>query len=66
MLANKDIRRECRKHNVRLWEIANRLDISESTMTRKMRVELPNDQRIYLLHVIDQIAQCKAKGTGGE
>ena len=38
---NQVIRREARACNVPLWRIAVRLGISEPTMTRRLRTELP-------------------------
>ena len=43
--ANQDIRDYAAKKGVYFWEIAMKLSISEPTMTRWMRVELPEDKR---------------------
>ena len=42
---NQAIRREARACNVPLWRIAVRLGISEPTMTRRLRAELPADEQ---------------------
>ena len=45
MKANYEIRSECHKHNIKLWELAEWIGVSESTMTRKLRQELPSEQK---------------------
>ena len=54
--ANQDIRDYAAKKGVYFWEIAMELGISEPTMTRWMRVELPEDKRREIKWIIDNIA----------
>ncbi len=54
---NQVIRREARACNVPLWRIAVRLGISEPTMTRRLRKELPEEERQKILDVIHQLAE---------
>ena len=54
---NQAIRREARACNVPLWRIAVRLGISEPTMTRRLRTELPADEQQRILTVIHQLAE---------
>lgn len=54
---NQVIRREARACNVPLWRIAVRLGISEPTMTRRLRKELPEEERQKILNVIHQLAE---------
>ena len=61
MKANSDIRSECRKHNVKLWELAEWIGVSESTMTRKLRQELPSEQKDHILSMILKLAEHKAE-----
>lgn len=56
MLANNDIRETAKEKNVRLWEIADRLRISDPTMTRKLRKELTDREKAFYFDIIDQIA----------
>lgn len=60
MLANNDIRTAAKEKNVRLWEIAECLKISEPTMTRKLRHNLPQTEKQNMLKIIDSIAAEKA------
>ena len=41
MTANADIKTAAKAKNVCLWEIAEELDIADTTMSRKLRRELP-------------------------
>lgn len=59
MLANTDIRETAKKRGVRLWEIAEYLDVSDPTMTRKLRRELSANEKQRILGIIDEIAAAK-------
>lgn len=61
MKANFEIRDECRQHNVKLWELAEEIGVSEATMTRKLRRELPHEQQEHILTVIREIADKKGE-----
>ncbi len=53
---NLKIREAAKSAGVPLWAIAGALGISEPTMTRKMRRELPADEQEKILGVIGKIA----------
>ena len=55
--ANKDIREAAKKQRVCLWEVAERLGVSEATMVRKLRRELPEEERTEILGIIEEIAK---------
>ena len=59
--ANQDIRDYAAKKGVYFWEIAMELGISEPTMTRWMRVELPEDKRREIVQIIDKIADSRLR-----
>lgn len=63
MLSNLDIRKKAQTKGVFLWEIAAALKISEPTMTRKMRAELPADEKSRIFNLIDSIAENKAAAS---
>ena len=54
--ANQEIREYAAKNGVYLWEIALALGISEPTMTRKLRTELPDREREEIMRIINDIA----------
>lgn len=56
-MANQDIRQYAKKAGVRLWEVAEFLGISDPTMTRKLRHELPETEKTKLFEIIDKLAQ---------
>lgn len=56
LLANTDIRATAKAKNVRLWEVAEYLKISDPTMTRKLRKELPDTEKQRIFKIIDNIA----------
>lgn len=56
MLANTDIRTTAKENGVRFWEIAEHLKISEPTMTRKLRKELPDSEKQEIFKIIDELA----------
>ena len=54
--ANIDVRKEARKCKVPLWAVSNAMGISEATMTRKLRCELPKEEKTQILSVIHSLA----------
>ncbi|MCQ2416520.1 MAG: hypothetical protein MJ071_01760 [Oscillospiraceae bacterium] len=58
--ANQDIRDYAAQKGVYFWEIAMQLGISEPTITRWMRVELPEDKRREIRQIIDKITDSKS------
>ena len=56
MLANSDMRSTAKTKGVRLWEIAEFLKVSDPTMTRMLRRELPNKEKQRFLSIIEEIA----------
>ena len=56
MLANTDVRTTAKENGVRLWEIAEHLKISDPTMTRKLRKELPDSEKQEIFKIIDELA----------
>ena len=56
MLSNNEVRKNAKEQGVRLWEVAEVLNISEPTMTRKLRKELPTAEKERILSIIEDIA----------
>lgn len=59
-MKNLQIRNAAKNAGVRLWQIAIKLGVSEATITRWLRRELPDAERDKLLVIIDEIASEKA------
>lgn len=56
-MANEELRNKIRIANVRHWQIAHELGISEETLCRHLRFELPQAERERLLAALDQLTQ---------
>lgn len=53
---NLDIRKEAEQSNVKLWRIADYLGISDGNFSRKLRKELPEEEKQKILKIIDELA----------
>lgn len=49
-MANEELRSYLKANKVRIWEVANVIDIHETTLVKKLRTELDPEfkQKIYL------------------
>lgn len=56
---NTEIKSYALIHGVKLWQIAEKLRISEATMTRMLRKELPQAKKQEIMTIIDQISEGK-------
>ena len=52
-LANKDIRFACMEQGVKFWQVALQLGISPETFTRRMRVEMNEDEKKEVSRAIE-------------
>lgn len=55
-LANQEIRAAAKNTGVRLWQVAERIGITDATFSRKLRRELPEQERKHILGVIGELA----------
>ena len=53
---NEDVKQFATDKGVRLWELAARLGVNDSNLSRKLRVELSPEERSRMLWIIDDIA----------
>ena len=56
-MENLEIRAACMKLGKKQWEIAKALGYSETHFSRKLRYELPRDEREKMLVAIAQLAE---------
>ncbi len=56
-MQNIDLKQAAKQADVRIWRLADYLGISEATMTRKLRHELPEEEKQKLLSAIDRLAK---------
>lgn len=57
MTANETIKTRAKEKGVKLWEIADALKISDANFSRILRHELPDSKQIFVLQLIDEIAE---------
>lgn len=53
-MKNCEIRESLRMHSMKQWELADLLGLSEQTVCRWLRKELPEDKKILILEVIER------------
>ncbi len=53
---NMRIRIKLMEHNKRLWWLAGILETSEATLSRRLRVELPEDEQERIVKLIEERA----------
>lgn len=58
-MSNKEIRNAAGGHGLRLWEVAEAIGMNESAFSRKLRKELPEEEKQRILGIIDRLAQEK-------
>lgn len=56
-MANVDVKLIAAGKGVKLWQIADRLGIVDCSFSRKLRKELPQEEKEHILQIIAQIAE---------
>lgn len=54
---NKDLRRYAKEKGVSFWQIAKAMGISEPTMTRRLRNELPEQDKQTFRRIINELSE---------
>lgn len=62
-MCNKDLRDEMRIANVRQWEVAEAIGISEMTMVKWLRRELDDNKKSLVREGISKAAQKRKQNT---
>lgn len=57
-MPNEELRAAAKAAGVRLWRVAARLGITDSSLSRKLRFELPADEKQKILVIIDELKTC--------
>lgn len=60
-IANKEIRDAARDAGVRLWQIAERIGMNDGNFSRKLRRELPDQEKKDVLEIIKTLAAEKTE-----
>lgn len=56
-MANKEIRCALIDYDVKQYRVAEKIGISETGFSRKLRKELPQEEKAKILAVIEQLAK---------
>lgn len=56
-MTNLDIRKVIADRRLRHYEVAHAIGISEFTFSRKLRQELPEDEKQRVLRIINELAR---------
>ena len=56
-MANQGIRRAAAGSGVKLWQIAEALGVADYNFSRKLRKELPPDEKEKILSIIAELAK---------
>ena len=55
-MCNVDVRRAAAGNGVRLWQVADALGIADAQLSRKLRKELPDDEKQKIFAIIQKIS----------
>lgn len=55
-MENLEIRRKLKETKVMQWQVADELGVSEMTLVRKLRYELPKAEKQKIFSIIEKIA----------
>ena len=56
-MTNLDIRRTAAGAGVKLWQIADALGIADCSLSRKLRKELPQEEKDRIFGIIRELSQ---------
>lgn len=62
-MANVDIRNYAGEKGVKLWQVAMAMDMHDSNFSRKLRVELSQEEKQKIKDIIDSLSSNKADIT---
>ncbi len=54
---NKDIRLAVKETGVKMWQLADKMGIADTTLCRRLRKELPEEQKRRILEIVDELAK---------
>ena len=56
-MSNQDIRRTAAGAGMRLWQIADALGMADCSLSRKLRKELPPDEKEKIFSIIQRLSK---------
>ena len=62
-MANTEIRQELKNKNIPYWKIADKLGVHENTVIRRLRHELPEQEKEQIFSIISELSNEKQEET---
>ena len=59
--ANKEIREAAKRAGICLWQVAERIGVNDGNFSRKLRKELPPQEKEHVLAIIGTLANEKTE-----
>lgn len=56
-MCNKDIRELANQNHIRLWQIADKLQVADTTFSRMLRKELSDDKKQQIKTIIEELSK---------
>lgn len=56
-MANAEIKKFAKENHVCLWEVADRLNVADTTFSKKLRRELLPEEKSTIMSIISDIAK---------
>lgn len=56
-MKNLDVRRAAAGNGIRLWQIADALGIADCNLSRKLRKELPDEEKKVIFAIIQDLSR---------
>ena len=57
---NMDLRDYAKSKVVKLWQIAEKLNINDGNFSRKLRKELPDQEKKKIIMIVDEVANSES------
>lgn len=61
-MANNEIKEKAKQSGVRLWQVADKLGITDGMLSRKLRKELPEAEKAKIFDIINDLKEAAANG----
>ncbi len=58
-MCNREIREAAKSAGIHLWQVAETCGVNDGNFSRKLRRELPQEEKQRILEAIDRLAQEK-------
>ena len=56
-MKNQDIRQAAKESNIQLWQIADAMNIRDCELSRKLRYELSEKEKLQIRYIIAELAE---------